>query len=131
VTELATSGNLKSLENINLNEDEAMEYFTMILLGLHYLHSNHIVHRDLKPANILINQLSNGQKILKIADFGTSKDLKKIKTEDTLEGRTSPAYSAPEVINGKASTIKVDMWAIGIMLYQFVSSWKKPFESSN
>jgi serine/threonine protein kinase len=47
----------------------------MILLGLNYLHTNYIVHRDLKPANILINQLSDGQIILKIADFGTSKDL--------------------------------------------------------
>jgi serine/threonine protein kinase len=36
-------------------EDEAMEYFTMILLGLHYLHSKGIIHRDLKPANILID----------------------------------------------------------------------------
>ena len=50
-----------------------MNYFTMILLGLNYMHSNNIVHRDLKPANILINQLDNGHKILKITDFGLSK----------------------------------------------------------
>jgi len=53
-----------------------MEYFTMILLGLNHMHSYNIVHRDLKPANILINELENGQKILKIADFGLSKNLK-------------------------------------------------------
>ncbi len=39
----------------DFDEDEAMEYFTMILLGLHYLHSKGIIHRDLKPANILID----------------------------------------------------------------------------
>ncbi len=50
----------------------------MILLGLDYLHINDILHRDLKPANILINQFEDGMKILKIVDFGTSKDLKKI-----------------------------------------------------
>jgi len=52
-----------------------MENFAMILLGLDYLHSNQIIHRDLKPANILIVQLEDGRKFLKIADFGTSKDL--------------------------------------------------------
>jgi beta-adrenergic-receptor kinase len=59
VTDLETGGNLEYWEksNIILTEDEAMEYFTMILLGLNHMHSKNIVHRDLKPANILINQL--------------------------------------------------------------------------
>lgn len=50
-----------------------MEYFSMILLGLHYLHSKGIFHRDLKPENIFIGELKNGMKILKIGDFGISK----------------------------------------------------------
>jgi len=58
VTDLETGGSLEDLEksNITLTEDEAMEYFTMILLGLNHMHSFNKVHRDLKPANILINQ---------------------------------------------------------------------------
>jgi serine/threonine protein kinase len=40
-----------------LSEDEGMHYFTMILIGLHYLHSKQIIHRDLKPENILIDKL--------------------------------------------------------------------------
>ena len=55
------------------NEDEAMLYFTMILIGLQYLHSKGIAHRDLKPANILIDKLPSGVNMLKIADFGISK----------------------------------------------------------
>jgi len=43
-------------KKIKLSEDEAMEYFTMILLGLNYLHNNNIVHRDMKPLNILVDQ---------------------------------------------------------------------------
>jgi serine/threonine protein kinase len=61
-------------------EKEAMLYFTMILIALHYLHSNNIVHRDLKPANILIDKLNHGEDILKIGDFGISKvDIQEMK----------------------------------------------------
>jgi serine/threonine protein kinase len=42
-------------KNKNLREDEAMQYFTMILIGLHYLHSKGIIHRDLKPKNIFVD----------------------------------------------------------------------------
>jgi serine/threonine-protein kinase HSL1 (negative regulator of Swe1 kinase) len=57
VSELETGGSLYNLEKLKtkLTEEEAMEYFTMILLGLNHMHSYNIVHRDLKPANIMIN----------------------------------------------------------------------------
>ena len=62
------------------DEDEAMRYFTMILIALDYLHSKGIVHRDLKPANILIDVLPDGENILKIGDFGISKvDIQEMK----------------------------------------------------
>jgi serine/threonine protein kinase len=86
----------------NFSNDEAMHYFTMILIALHYLHSKGIVHRDLKPANILIDELPGGVNILKIGYFGFSKvdiqEMKKTVTA-TMGGQTSPAYLAPEVIN--------------------------------
>jgi len=50
-----------------------MRYFTMILIGLHYLHGKKITHRDLKPENILVNILPDGSDILFIGDFGISK----------------------------------------------------------
>ena len=56
-----------------LSEGEGMHYFTMILIGLHYLHSKQIIHRDLKPENILIDKLPGGLDILVIGDFGVSK----------------------------------------------------------
>jgi serine/threonine protein kinase len=115
----------------NLTEDEAMNYFTMILIGLHYLHSKNIVHRDLKPANILIDKLTEGVDILKIGDFGIAKvDIQEIKKKfsATLGEKTTPAYAAPETMKEKPeSSAKVDMWALGIILYQLVNSTNHPF----
>ena len=74
VTKLASGGDFEKYMNKNsFKEDEAMEYFAMILLGLNFLHNKGIFHRDLKPGNILIDELKNGMKILKIGDFGISK----------------------------------------------------------
>ncbi len=88
-------------EKKTLSEEEALYYFTQLLIALEYLHSKGIVHRDLKPANILIHKLSDEIKILKIGDFGISKvDLQQMKKTltSTMGGQTSPAYIAPEVI---------------------------------
>jgi eukaryotic-like serine/threonine-protein kinase len=117
----------------NLTEDEAMRFFTMILIALHYLHSKNIVHRDLKPANILIDELPGGGKILKIGDFGIAKvDIQEMKKKfsATLGDKTTPAYAAPETMgkDKKEPTTKVDMWAAGIILYQLVASKIHPFE---
>ncbi len=75
VSQLANGGNLESLMKRKkiFTEDEGMYYFTMILIGLHYLHSKQIIHRDLKPENILIDNLGEGVDVLLIGDFGLSK----------------------------------------------------------
>jgi serine/threonine protein kinase len=75
VTKFANGGDLDTFmkQKKEFTEDEAMYYFTMILIGLQYLHSKGIVHRDLKPANILMDKTSNGNNIIKIGDFGISK----------------------------------------------------------
>jgi eukaryotic-like serine/threonine-protein kinase len=88
----------------------------------------------LKPANILLDELPGGVKILKIGDFGISKvDLKELKKTitTTMGGNTSPAYMAPEVVRNETPTNKVDMWALGIILYQLVTSYEHPFPADN
>jgi serine/threonine protein kinase len=46
-----------------------------------------------------------------------------------LSGKTTPAYMAPELIAQKPSTTKVDMWALGVIIYQIFSN-KLPFEAA-
>lgn len=73
----------------------------------------------MKPGNILIDELRGGMKILKIGDFGISKiDLNTLKQTLTTFGfDTTPAYKAPEVLKDQQPTSKVDIWALGIILY--------------
>ncbi len=59
VTQFANGGDLDKFmkSKKDFSEDEALYYFTQILIALNYLHSKKIAHRDLKPANILIDKL--------------------------------------------------------------------------
>jgi serine/threonine protein kinase len=121
VTKLASGGDFeKYMRDRQFSEDEAMSYFAMLLLGLDFLHRKNIFHRDLKPGNILIDELRDGMKILKIGDFGISKmDIDTMKqTLTTFAFDTTVAYMAPEAVDKKEKlTSKVDMWALGVILY--------------
>ena len=101
-----------------VREESARFYTACLLLTLEHLHERNIVHRDLKPENIMID--SDGY--TKLVDFGTSK---------ILEGRTyttlgTPHYIAPEVIMKTGYSSYVDLWSLGIMLYE-IAYGKVPF----
>lgn len=49
----------------------------------------------------------------------------------TLGAQTTPAYTAPEIISNKQPSAKVDLWALGIILYQLVASMNHPFDCEN
>ena len=67
-------------KNKNFTEEQSMQFFAMLLIGIDFLHSKNIHHRDIKPGNIFLDQLSDGMTILKIGDFGISKiDLQTMK----------------------------------------------------
>lgn len=89
VTKFASGGDFERFmrKQIKFSEEEALEYFAMILLGLDFLHSKNIFHWDLKPGNLFIEELSNGMKLLCIGDFGISKyDLDTMKQTQTTLG---------------------------------------------
>ena len=71
-----------------------------------------MIHRDLKPENIMITP--NGYP--KLIDFGSAK----IVTDRTYTILGTPHYMAPEVILGQSYDSSVDMWSLGIMLYEFL-----------
>lgn len=88
--------------------------FLQIKSAYEELYANKILHRDLKPSNILFH---DGK--IKLADFGFCKQL--LKEEDignSIIG--TPAYMAPEIIQGHTYDYRADLWSLGIILYQMV-----------
>lgn len=106
-----------------LTEDEAFVYFFQICLALDYLHSKNIVHRDVKPDNLLIDE--NGD--IKVCDFGWSTLLAENQKVDkfcgTLDYMVRSFEQAPEVIHGEPYDYGVDVWSLGVTLYEMVHGY--------
>lgn len=97
-----------------LSDADAKFYTICIIEILEYLHDRNIIYRDLKPENVMVDH----EGFPKLIDFGTAK---------FIEGRTftivgTPAYMAPEVLQGKGYTITADYWSLGIMVYEFFAA---------
>jgi serine/threonine protein kinase len=80
-----------------------------------------VIHRDLKPGNILIQK--NGAPI--VIDFGLALETDENRARLTREGEVlgTPAYMAPEQIEGRSSDIdrRTDVWALGVILYELLT----------
>ena len=100
-------------------EDKIQNIIYNITCGLSYMHSQNIMHRDLKPENILISttNLNIKNNAIKIADFGTAKEIPKYKNEILTDYICTRWYRAPEcVLKSKNYDEKVDIWALGCIM---------------
>lgn len=118
----APGGNLFNLirSNQGLPEERAWKYFTQTCTGLKYLHDHQIIHRDLKPENLLLSQKDN----VKICDFGWC--VKSNQTRTTYCGTLD--YMAPEMLLERGHSFQVDLWAMGVLLYELLHGYP-PFRS--
>ena len=106
-------------------EDQVMNWFVQICLGLHAMHDNNILHRDLKTQNIFL--LGNGRLVL--GDLGISKVL-----EGTMDfAKTcigTPYYMSPELFKNQPYNHKSDVWAVGCILYE-LCTLKHAFDANS
>ena len=100
----------------------------MVQVGraLAHAHAGGILHRDVKPENVMIRR----DGVVKLTDFGISHmvDLERLTITGQLLG--SPAYMAPEHVEGRPIDFRTDVFAAGIVLYQLTVG-KLPFEGKN
>jgi serine/threonine protein kinase len=87
-----------------------------------YCHSKHIIHRDIKPENIMISLTGD----LKLGDFGWSVHAPNAR-RTTLCGTLD--YLPPEMVVGKEHDTSVDVWNLGILLYEFLVG-SPPFQAN-
>ena len=102
-----------------LSEETCRLYMRDIAEGLKYLHDRGVIHRDIKPENILIGE--DGK--LRLTDLGWAVTTPSLGPEGpgvryTLCG--TPEYLAPEMVAGTGHTLAVDLWALGVLLYEML-----------
>ncbi|XP_056144870.1 serine/threonine-protein kinase Nek5 [Lampris incognitus] len=130
VMEYCDGGDL--LKKINMQrgvpftEEQIVDWFVQICLGLKHIHDRKVLHRDIKSQNIFLTQ--GGMKA-KLGDFGIARML-----NNTMElARTcvgTPFYLSPEICESRPYNNKTDIWSLGCVLYE-LCTLRHPFEGSS
>ncbi len=107
-----------------LPNDKAVEMARKLCAGLAAAHDKGVLHRDLKPANVMID----GRGQLLITDFGLAGIASQIQGAEIRHG--TPAYMAPEQLSGKEVSVRSDIYALGLVLYEMFTG-KRAFEAAS
>ena len=131
IMEYAPKGNLYNLIKANKNEglDKVLVANMMkdIISAVHYLHNMNppIIHRDIKPENILLTKDNK----VKLTDFGWANYLN-LDDEQRTTLCGTPLYLAPEMIERTGHGKNVDIWCLGVLLFELLVG-NPPFSGGN
>jgi serine/threonine-protein kinase len=109
---------------------ERLLLFIEVCRAVHYAHTNLVVHCDLKPANILVDKQGRP----KLLDFGIARLIEGPEGQSgeahtlTQARLLTPEYASPEQLAGRSPTIAVDVYSLGVILYELLTG-RRPFES--
>jgi serine/threonine-protein kinase len=113
--------------------ERAMHIARQICRSLREAHALGVIHRDLKPANVYLMHHGDESDFAKVLDFGLVKNLdEKAGEELTQTGlfMGSPKYMSPEQIRGERVDGRVDVYALGVIMFEMLSG-KVPFDRAN
>ncbi|MCB1044720.1 MAG: protein kinase [Acidobacteria bacterium] len=109
--------------------DQRLGLFLKICEAVSYAHQHLIIHRDIKPENILVTP----NDVPKILDFGVAKLIEEEPQQGSLTqiplGPFSVGYAAPEQLKGEPLTTAVDVYALGLVLFEMLTG-SRPFPST-
>ncbi|HLT40304.1 MAG TPA: serine/threonine-protein kinase, partial [Enhygromyxa sp.] len=99
--------------------------------GVRAAHARGVIHRDLKLENVMVQSLPEGE-LVKVLDFGIAAGVVVQKQRATGAGMAlgTPEYMAPEQVNGESPTVRFDIYALGVMLFELLSK-RLPIEADN
>jgi serine/threonine protein kinase len=119
-------------EEAPLSAERTMHVARQICRSLREAHNLGVIHRDLKPANVFLLNHGDEADVVKVLDFGLVKNLLDKGEELTQTGlfMGSPKYMSPEQIRGDACDGRVDIYALGVMMYEMLTG-KVPFDRQN
>ena len=124
VLEYANTGSLfhHIRKKKGFDEKNAFMYFIQVCNAIYFLHKNNLIHRDIKPENILLEDW----KKVKLCDFGWCVEISS-KQRSTYCGTTE--YMAPEIITSNNYDKSIDIWSLGILLYELIHGFS-PFRAT-
>lgn len=125
VMELVEGGTLRQrLTGEGLSPQPAGQVLLPLFQALAYAHSRGVIHRDLKPENVMFTASDK----LKVMDFGLSRGDNSTNLTQTGTVLGTPAYMAPEQIQGVSYDKAIDQYALGVMAYELLTG-RQPFQA--
>jgi aurora kinase len=128
--EYISKGNIYGLipqdKKKRLNAQVVASLMKGVISAVYFLHNMNppIIHRDIKPENVLLSEKMEA----KLTDFGWSNYMEEDQKRTTVCG--TPIYLAPEIIKEKGHDEKVDIWCIGVLLFELITG-SVPFQGND
>jgi serine/threonine-protein kinase len=114
-----------------LDGEATAEIGAQACAGLDYAHRRGIIHRDVKPGNLMIvgGPVGGGEMTVKLTDFGIARAVEQTRITQVGSVVGTAAYLSPEQVRGEEATPATDVYALGVVLYQFLTG-RLPYEGS-
>jgi len=115
-----------------LDAETTAEIGAQACAGLDYAHRRGIIHRDVKPGNLMIvgRPAGGGTPLtVKLTDFGIARAVEQTRITQVGSVVGTAAYLSPEQVRGEEATPSTDVYALGVVLYQFLTG-RLPYEGS-
>jgi eukaryotic-like serine/threonine-protein kinase len=115
-----------------LDAETTVEIGIQACSGLDYAHRRGIIHRDVKPGNLMISggPVGGGEMTVKLTDFGIARAIAQTRITQVGSVIGTAAYLSPEQVRGEEATPATDVYALGVVVYQFLTG-RLPYEGSS